>query len=123
MLHEEITASIIAAFREVYNHLPFGFWESVYGEALDLELKWRGHKVSRKVRVIVHYKGRPIKKYEMDRVVDDLIVIELKATRYLCEADHNQLIGYLTATKFEVGLLLHFGPKKPTVHRMISTNQ
>jgi len=49
--------------------------------------------------VIVSYKGRPIHRYEMDRVVDGLIVIELKATKHLCEADHNQLLGYLTATE------------------------
>jgi len=44
MRHEEITASIIAAFREVYNHLPWGYSESVYAAALDFELRLRGHK-------------------------------------------------------------------------------
>ena len=111
LLYEDITRSIIAAFFAVYDKLGFGFLEKVYCAALEIELRRRGHKVARQVPVIIYYDGAQIARQEMDFVVDDLIILEVKARFVLGSTDRPQLLNYLRATTFDVGLLLHFGPK------------
>lgn len=120
LLHRDLTESIINAFYAVYNKLGFGFLEIVYCAALALELRRRGHRVQRQVPVAVLYEGVEIAKYRMDFVVDDKIVLEVKSTELLTPIDRRQLLNYLLATRFEVGLLLHFGPK-PQFYRLIAT--
>ena len=119
LLHEDITRSIIAAFFAVYDRLGFGFLERVYCAALEIELRRRGHKVARKVPAVIYYDGVPIARQEMDFVVDDLIILEIKARFVLGPTDRPQLLNYLRATTFDVGLLLHFGPK-PRFYRMVA---
>src|SRR5205823_5362577 len=111
LVHEPVTRSIIGAFYTVYDKLGFGFLENVYCGALTIELRRRGHKVAREVSVPVFYDGIQIAKYRLDFLVDDLIVLEVKSTALLNPSDQRQLLNCLCATKFEVGLLLHFGPK------------
>jgi GxxExxY protein len=121
ILYEQTTKSIIAAFYAVYDKLGFGFLENVYRGALTIELRRRGHRVAREVSVPVFYDGIQVARYDMDFVVDDLIVLETKSTMVLCTADRRQLLNYLRCTRFEVGLLLHFGPK-PRFYRLIATD-
>jgi len=85
-----------------------------------IELRRRGHKVAREVSVPVFYDGIQIAKYRLDFLVDDLIVLEVKSTALLNPSDQRQLLNCLCATKFEVGLLLHFGPK-PKFYRLRSS--
>jgi GxxExxY protein len=122
LLHREITKSVIACFYAVYDRLGFGFLENVYCGALTVELKRRGHRVSREVLTPVYYDGVQVARYRMDFVVDDVIVLEVKSTRLLNPNDERQLLNYLRATSFTVGLLLHFGPK-PKFHRLVSTEK
>jgi GxxExxY protein len=122
LVHGSITKSILAAFYAVYDKLGFGFLEHVYCEALAIELRRRGHKVSREVTVPVFYDGIPIARYRLDFVVDDAVVLEIKSTELLNPSDRRQLLNQLKATRFEVGLLLHFGPK-PKFYRLIATEQ
>ncbi|MDB4916976.1 MAG: GxxExxY protein [Gemmatimonadetes bacterium] len=122
LLYEDLTRSIIGAFFEVYNELGHGFLESVYTAALEIVLRERGHHVSREVRVMVHFRGIPIARQRMDMVVDDKVIVENKATRLLALADFQQILSYVTSTKLEVGLLLHYGPE-PKFHRTIRSNR
>ena len=122
LVEGRLTKSIIGCFYEVYNTLGFGFLESVYAEALTDELKMRGHRVDREVITNVAYKGRIVARFKLDRVVDDRVVLEIKSTQRLGKEDPRQLLNYLRATKWEVGLLLHFGPQ-PAFYRLISTNR
>ena len=121
LLHEALTESVIGAFFDVYNILDFGFLEHVYSEALERELRSRGHSVGREVGVEVMYKGEEIASQRLDMVVDDCLVVEIKSTMLLPPTAKRQLLGYLRATRIEVGLLLHFGPE-PKFHRQILTN-
>jgi GxxExxY protein len=116
----ELTRSIIGAFYEVYNTLGFGLLESVYALALVYELRARGHSVEREVWTDVFYKGIPIARQRLDIIVDGAIVIEIKATEQLPAFARRQLLNYLTVTRFDLGLLLHFGPEAK-VHRLINT--
>ena len=118
---EALTRSIIAAFYDVYNTLGFGFLESVYAEALARELKTRGHKVEREVQVKVWFKGQLIARQRVDMLIDDRVIIEIKAGLTLPITGSRQLYNYLRGTDKEVGLLLHFGPE-PKFYREYCTN-
>lgn len=110
MIHEELTYAVIGAFFEVYNALGYGFLENVYMNALELELRWRGHRVAREVWITVMYKGFEVGKQRIDMLVDQVLVVEGKSSYKLPERATRQLYNYVCAMKVDVGLLLHFGP-------------
>ena len=120
-LQEDLTRSVIGAFYRIYNELGYGFLEGVYSVALEKALRNRGHLVQREVRVCVYSNGEPIAWQRIDMIVDEMLIVEIKSTAELSKASHRQLLNYLCATRLEVGLLLHFGPK-PKVHRYVSSN-
>ena len=111
MLHEEITSDIINAFYHVYNTLGYGFLEKVYENALAKELAKRSHAVKQQVPIQVFYEGEAVGEYFADLLVDDKVILELKAVEEIAKAHEAQLINYLKATDIQVDLLLNFGPK------------
>ena len=110
LLHGDLSESVIRCFYEVYNRLGGGLPEHVYMMALERELRWAGHEVSREVRVPVLYKGEVLTMLRIDAVVDGRLVVELKSTEVVHPGARRQLYNYLRCTRLEVGLLLHFGP-------------
>ncbi|HYC51802.1 MAG TPA: GxxExxY protein [Gemmatimonadaceae bacterium] len=110
LAEEALTHSIIGAFFEVYNTLGYGFLESVYVEALVRELRRRRHRVEREALVKVWYKGEIIARQRVDLLVDEKIVIEVKAGPQLPPTASRQLCNYIRGSDKEVGLLLFFGP-------------
>ncbi len=120
MLHEEITSDIIAAFYTVYNALGYGFLEKVYENALAIELDQRRHRIKQQVPVQVFYASHAVGEYYADMLVDDKVIVELKAAEEIAKGHEAQLVNYLKATKIQVGLLLNFGPK-PEFKRKIFT--
>lgn len=121
MIREELTDRIIGAFYKVYNELGFGFLENVYQNALYLELTNEGFSVEAQKPVDVYYQNRVVGKYKADLVVNEDVILELKAVDYLVKEHELQLINYLKATEIEIGLLLNFGTK-PEIRRKIFTN-
>lgn len=120
-LYSELTEKIISVFFHVYNELGFGFLEKVYQNAMFLELKARGFNVEAQKKIMVHYKGTEVGEYYADLMIDNLVILELKAVEVLVIEHENQLLNYLKATDKEVGLLLNFGVK-PQISRKIFTN-
>ncbi len=116
-LHSDLTDKILSCFYDVYNRLRYGFLEKVYENALKYELKKRGFKVESQKKIEVFYDGQRVGEYYADLVVDDLVIIELKAAEELCVEHSYQLLNYLRATKIEVGLLLNFGKKPQTARK------
>ena len=112
---------MIGRFYDSYNTLGYGHAEHVYIRALERELLRCEHRVAREVLVTIYYKGEELATERIDMVVDDRLVVELKATQELHKASLQQLYSYLAATTFEVGLLLHYGPT-PKFYRLICTN-
>jgi len=110
LVEARLTYSVIGAFFEVYNHMGFGFFESVYANALEIELKARGHRVAREVAVEVIYKGHVVGLHRIDMIVDEKLVVESKASLDLPRAAGRQVRSYLHATYLTLALLLHFGP-------------
>ena len=121
MLHQELSNKIIKAFYKVYNELGFGFLENVYQNALYLELKSQNLAVEAQKSIEVFYQNTRVGLYKADLIVENTIIVELKAVEYLLEEHELQLINYLKATNMEVGLLLNFG-KAPEIRRKIFTN-
>lgn len=119
--HKELTEQIIKAFYDVYNELGFGFLEKVYQNSLYLELKSKGFKVEAQRQIKVHYKGFEVGEYYPDIIVNDSVILELKAAECIVEEFENQILNYLRATDIEVGLLLNFG-KKPEIRRKVFAN-
>jgi GxxExxY protein len=122
MKHSELTEKILKGYFQVYNSLGYGFLEKVYENALVHELKQMGLFVRQQQPIEVHYNELKVGQYFADVFVEDSVIIELKASESLCEADEYQLINYLKATEVEVGLLLNFG-KKPEIRRKHFDNE
>ena len=122
MIHGELTDEIIKAFYLVYNTLGYGFLEKVYGNALCIELKKNGLQIVQQCQIQVYYEGCVIGEYFADMVVNDLIILELKAAEQIREEHVAQLTNYLKATTKEVGLLLNFG-RKPEFRRIVFTEK
>jgi GxxExxY protein len=120
-LHKELTEKIIKCFYKVYNTLGFGFLEKVYENSLLIELRKIGLEVEAQKSIKVHYEGNLVGEYYADLIVEDSVILELKAAESLVEENELQLINYLKATDKEVGLLLNFG-KKAEIKRKIFTN-
>lgn len=121
LIHEETTNGIISAFYHVYNELGFGFLEKVYQNALYVELMSRGFSVQPQKQIDVFFKGIKVGEYYSDMVVDDIVILELKAKESLAPEHEAQLLNYLKVTEIEVGLLLNFG-LNPQFKRKIFTN-
>jgi GxxExxY protein len=121
MKNQEMTSVILKCFYKVYNTLVFGFLEKVYENALYHELINNGLKCQKQVPITVFYDGIQVGSYYADLIVDECIIIELKASESLIEEHDHQLINYLKATNIEVGLLLNFG-KEPQFRRRVFSN-
>jgi GxxExxY protein len=122
MLHQELTSEIINAFYAVYNQLGYGFLEKVYENALAHELDKRGLKVQQQVPIKVTFDRIVVGEYFADLLVDNRVILELKAAETIVDGHKAQLLNYLKATDIEVGLILNFGPK-PTFERKVFTQK
>src|SRR5262252_1834016 len=117
----KLTESIIKAFYKVYNNLGHGFLEKVYENALVIELQSMGLSASQQRAVRIFYNGQVVGNYFADLVVEELVIVELKAAAAIDKAHEAQLLNYLRATEMEVGLLLNFG-LKPEFRRKVFMN-
>lgn len=110
--HKDITEKILHAFfKIVYPTLGYGFLEKVYENAMVIALTTLGLKVQQQARIVVHFQGQVVGEYCADLLVEDVVIVELKAVSRLLTEHEAQLLNYLRATPHEVGLLLNFGPK------------
>ena len=121
LLNNELTSLILKTYYEVYNELGYGFLEKVYQNALLIELKNKGLEVTPNKKIKVYYKGENVGDYYADIIVNDTVILELKAAEYIIDQFENQLLNYLKGTDCEVGLLLNFG-KKPEFIRKVYEN-
>ena len=119
--HKELTEKIIKIFYKVYNRLGYGFLEKVYEKAMMLEFKKDGITAVSQSPIKVLYEDEITGEYFADILVDNKVIIELKASRRLVDENEAQLLNYLKATDIEVGLLLNFGAQ-PEVKRKVFDN-
>jgi GxxExxY protein len=119
--NSNLTEQIISCAFEVHNILGTGFLEKVYENALFEELKVRGIKTEAQKPISVVYKGKVVGEYFADLVVEDSIIIELKALEKLTDIHEIQLKNYLKATNIKLGLLINFGKSVDVKRKYVRT--
>lgn len=117
LLYQDLTYQIRAALFEVYNALGPGFREETYKLATLAELRRRGLQTTREVDIDIYFKGEIIDRYRLDIVVENKIVLELKAVEILHPRHEAQLLSYLKASGLQLGLLVNFGANKLQIQR------
>jgi GxxExxY protein len=122
LLEKALTDKILRAFYRVYDRLGFGFLEAVYCNALAIEFAEAGIAFIREPKIDIYYKGQRIGYYKSDFLVEGRVVVEVKSSEILSDANRRQVLNWLSASEQEVGLLLHFGPK-PNFERFVHTNK
>jgi GxxExxY protein len=117
---KSLTEQIIGCAYAVGNTLGYGFLEKVYENALAHELAKSGIKVAQQYPIKVYYDGLCVGYYFADLIVDDRIIVELKAAKCLDDSHLAQCLNYLKATDLRLGLLINFGNKKVEVRRVVN---
>ena len=123
MKHSDLTEKIIKAAYTVHNVLGFGFLEKVYKNALVIELRKMGLNVLKEKPITLYYENKMVGEYITDVIVEDKIILELKAIKELAEIHEVQLINYLKATGIEIGLLINFGHSVQVKRRVFDKNK
>ena len=114
----EITEQIIKAVIKVHRTLGPGFLESVYQNSLLIELESQGLRIEPEKEIVVTYEGKPVGNHQLDLVVEERIIVELKAVEDLSQAHYAQLRSYLKASGLETGLLINFAKEKADFRRV-----
>ena len=115
----DITYKINGAIFEVSRELGAGFLEKVYENALLVELRNMGLNTKAQVPTAVHYEGKVVGEYFADIVVEDKVVLALKAVEYFEKIHEAQLLNYLNASQYDVGLLVNFTYPKAVIKRIV----
>ena len=119
--YKELTEKIIEIFYRVYNKLGYGFLEKLYENAMLKEFEIADIPAVSQYAINVVYEGRIIGEYFAGILVDNKVIVEIKASKSLAIENEAQLLNYLKATEIEVGLLLNYGPK-PDLKRKVFDN-
>lgn len=122
MENDSLTQKIIGVCFAVHNELGAGFIEKVYENALRIALEQEGLIVRQQKPIIVHFRGQVVGEYLADLIVNDCVLIELKAVKRLSPEHQSQLINYLKATDIETGLLINFATPRIEVKHGESRN-
>jgi GxxExxY protein len=123
MEHEELTHKIIGCTYKVFNELGFGFLESVYQNAMIIELNKSELKTEAEKPLKVYYDKQVVGDYYIDLYIEDTVIVELKSVEHLNKQHEVQLVNYLTGTKKDIGLLINFGPNGVEVKRKYRIRQ
>ena len=119
ILYKELSYAIVGAAMEVHRILGPGFLEAVYQASLAHELALRDIQFEQFKRLPVTYKDVLVGEYEADFVVEDKVILELKAVSKFHSAHEAQAINYLTATNFRLAILLNFGAQSLQHKRLV----
>lgn len=120
--HAALTEKVLKIFYQVYNELGFGFLEAVYENAMVIALTEAGIRVVQQVPIPVYFRGRQVGDFRCDLLVEDKVILELKAVKAIAPEHHAQALHYLRATEVEVALILNFG-EKPDFKRLVFDNE
>lgn len=121
LVYADITYKVRGAIFSVYNNLGYGHKEEVYQKALAKELDSQTIPYQREKSLNVSYKGEHVGNYRPDFVINDKVIVELKAVEFMPKTFETQLLHYLKATGYQLGLLVNFGSPRLTIRRLIWT--
>jgi len=122
-LHADLTRKIIGAVQRVHRVLGSGFLEKVYENALVIELRDIGLNLVQQAPIEVTYRGQVIGVFQADLLIEECVILEIKAVETLISAHEVQLVNYLRATQIEVGLLINFGPRLDVRRRLLTNDR
>ena len=122
LLHSDLTEKIIGIYYDVYNEVGHGFLESVYHNYMQIALSEAGLSVRREFPVPVWFRNREVGQFRADLLVENLVLLELKAVQSLDRSHEAQILNYVRATELEIGLLLNFGGSRPQFRRIVFEN-
>ena len=117
--HKETTERIIGAAFEVYNHLGYGYLEKVYQRSMQVELLRQKISAQLERRLNVRYKEVVVGDYDVDLIVEDLVLVELKIAPQYDKRDEAQLLNALKASGLKISLLINFGRSKVEFKRFV----
>ena len=123
LAEEQLSYVIRGCVYEVFRQLGSGFLEKVYEKALRRELNLNGLRADTQVPINVQYKGEPVGEYFADLVVEQTVIIELKAQPQIPGASEAQLLNYLKATGMSIGMLINFTYPRATIKRFVFGQQ
>lgn len=121
MLHSNITEKIIGCAFQVQNELGAGFLESVYEKAMVVALAQAGVPVQSQSPINVYFRGVTVGSFYADLLVGERVIVELKTVSQISEQHRAQVINYLNATGFPVGLIINFGNPKLQYRRLTAS--
>ncbi|MEE1962415.1 GxxExxY protein [Allomuricauda taeanensis] len=120
ILYKNESYFVVGLCMDIHNELGRGFSEAVYGDALEIELKSNGVPFQREVKFNIEYKGKTLKhQYYADFIVDDKIILELKAIEKISSGHIKQTLNYLAASKMKLGLIINFGEDSLAYQRVL----
>ena len=119
LIFADLTYKVRGAIFEVYNILGYGHKEEVYQKALASELEKRQISFKKEMSLQVNYKDKNVGNYRPDFVIDDKVILEIKAVEFMPKSYEEQLVHYLKTTGFKVGLLVNFGQPKLYIKRLV----
>jgi GxxExxY protein len=122
LLYKELSYKIRGCIFEVYNNIGPGFREETYKKAMQIELNNKEIDFETEKDIDIHYKDKKIDEYRLDLVVDNRIILELKAVSEMHPKYEAQLLSYLKASELKVGFLVNFGSDKLFIKRYINPN-
>ncbi len=123
MIHAEVSEQVIKSFYHVYNTLGYGFLERVYENALRNSIRKSGLDVCQQHSISVRFEGEIVGEYYADLIVAEKTIIEVKAAEAIAKEHEAQLLNYLKATGYQVGMILNFGPKAEFIRRAFTPKQ
>ena len=123
MKHKELTHQIIDAAYQVHKILGYGFLEKVYQNALMIELRKTGLQAECERPLKILYESEVVGDYVCDIVVEDKVIVELKAVKEIADIHEVQLVNYLKGTGIEVGLLINFGPSVQVKRKVLDSTK
>jgi GxxExxY protein len=121
--HSEITGRIIKEAYYVHNYLGFGFVESIYEKSLVIRLEKAGFFVVTQQPIKVYFEGTLVGDFKADLVVNDCVIVELKAVEEIHPKHEVQFVNYLRATEIEVGLVINFGEEIKCKRKVFSDSR
>jgi GxxExxY protein len=123
IIEKELSYQIMNAAYEVHNELGPGFLESIYENALAIELRARGIPVETQVRIPVIYKGKKVGEHVLDHLIDSRVILELKAATEIAPIHKQQALSYLKATGLQLAIVINFGSESVQSARVVNTRQ
>ena len=121
IIEKDLSYSIVKAAYEVFNELGPGFAEEIYEAAMIVVLTKYGHLPEKQKRVDVYFQGVKVGFHKLDLVVNDKVILELKAVADIAPVHKQQALAYLKATKLQLAMVINFGAHRLQVARVVNT--